>query len=138
LFDSNVNPELSSTLVFKNIEDKYKKINLVEELFLRCFNFEQDKKIFDFEPFDGAFVFTEENSEKYKKINFKKFGINDLVFKYSVNDDHFFNYIPIKKILNNGKNVNLDDLKNHLTECGFELREYSPYIESIPMKHIDM
>lgn len=131
LIDININHDLSSTLIFKDIEDKYNRMNIAEELSLRSFTFEQDKKVFDFESFNGEYIFSEEDEGNYKKIRFKSLRLIDLVFKYTVNDDRFFNYIPLKNILENGLNVNYEDIKNHLIECGFGIKEKLPETEMI-------
>lgn len=71
---------------------------------------------------DEEYIFVKENKFRYKTFNFDKYKLGDLVSKYKINDDSFFNFVPVEgfKIFNNY--IDICELREDLISCGFSLK----------------
>lgn len=83
----------------------------------------------------GKYIFTKENICRYERFNFDKYKLGDLVGKYKINDDRFFNFVPVEgfKIFN--KYIDINELQEDLILCGFSLKSIEE-IESIKFDEV--
>ncbi|KEI07167.1 hypothetical protein Z957_09585 [Clostridium sp. K25] len=105
--------------------------NLVHELSLRGFEFFSSKEnnILPQNSYNKyeEYIFSDNNLDKYKKINFENFQIKNFILRFDVKNDDFFNYIPINgfKVMN--PNVNIEDIKVEFLSKGFKVSKNIGY-----------
>lgn len=114
------------------LEDEKKFILLVQELTLRGFKFHLAKpnNLFhniEFES-DPFIIIVNMNKGLYKKINFDKYKFGNILNKFKINNDLFFNLIPIEGFKVFDPYVNLEEFKKNLVNIGFEVMRTSEYM----------
>ncbi len=103
-------------------KDRIKGSNLIEELALRGYIFNTHK--------NSSFLPSEINSKKiiriknhnkdcYKKINFDILGLGEIIQKFNVNSDLFFDYIPLEGFVVLNRNISIDMVRNEFVNAGF-------------------
>lgn len=95
---------------------------LIEELSLRGYSFISNNKTgflpSNYESKKYVRVSNQE-SDNYKKINFHIIGLGDIISKFHIDSDKFFDYIPIEGFLKLNKNISLDMVENEFKNSGF-------------------
>lgn len=123
--------ELDGRIELDYLREIYKKdplefIKLSQELSFRgcAFKLSSPNNLLENLHFEESreYIFVKENKFRYKTFNFDKYKLGDLVSKYKINDDRFFNFVPVEgfRIFNNY--INIDELKEELILCGFSLK----------------
>ena len=104
--------------------DKMEGAILTDELSLRGFNFysERSNGFFPIECIPKKIIRVKiENKERYKKINFYLLGLGNFITKYKVNNDMFFDYIPIEGFLRINNYIRKEMLENEFINAGFDI-----------------
>lgn len=99
---------------------------LIDELTLRGFEFysENPKSILpNFKVESDEFIYIKENSFNYKNINFKALGLGDFCKIFFIENDLFFNYIPIYAFKYFNSNIDIEFLKRVFLENNFLIFE---------------
>ncbi|AQS09894.1 RNA polymerase sigma factor RpoS [Clostridium saccharobutylicum] len=71
---------------------------------------------------DDNYIFVNDNNYFYKNINFNKYKLGDLVVKYKINDDRFFNFVPIEGFKAFNKEIDLEKLSEEFYTNGFLIK----------------
>ena len=112
--------------------DSLKCSDLIEELSLRGYSFVSNNETGilpnNYESTKYIRVNSLENNN-YKKINFHIIGISDIISKFHIDNDKFFEYIPIEGFLKLNKNVLLDIIENEFKNAGFVLEPIDSCLE---------
>ncbi|ATD31157.1 hypothetical protein BHM04_08125 [Macrococcus sp. IME1552] len=127
-----LNENLVGNLRLIYAEDKQKFYIILKELYIRGIGFKSPyannylKKVdYDFDYYIKAKI----NGENFKNIDFKYYGLSFFESDFKINNDHFFDFIPInslRKFIPNKQKLNL--LKNEFIKNGFEIRNNLPVI----------
>lgn len=68
---------------------------------------------------DDKYILVKENNNYYKKINFNIYKLGDLVAKYKINDDRFFDFVQIEGFKAFNKEIDLKKLTEEFCTNGF-------------------
>lgn len=101
-------------------------LKFIDELVLRGFTFitrtpQSILPRFSIDKNNYRYIYTDKDTEKYKKINFGMFLLGKFTEKFKIDSDLFFNYIPLEGFQYFNSNIDLDLLANHLEKCGFQI-----------------
>lgn len=69
----------------------------------------------------SEYIHTTDNNNKFLKINFSKFELDELIDYFNIKNDYFFNYIPVKSFTLFNENIDLDLLKEEFRLNGFNI-----------------
>ncbi|BFN03525.1 sigma factor-like helix-turn-helix DNA-binding protein [Clostridium tetani] len=138
--------ELDGRIDLDHLREVYKKdplefIKLSQELSFRgcAFKLSSPNNLLQNLHFEegGKYIFVKENKFRYKTFNFDKYKLGDLVSKYKINDDSFFNFVLVEgfKIFNNY--INIGELKEDLILSGFSLKS-AVEIEAIKFDEVEV
>ncbi len=102
--------------------DRIRGSYLIEELALRGYIFKSNNES-TFLPkcFDPKKIIRVNGNmgECYRRINFNIVGLSGIVQKFNINNDLFFDYIPLEGFLILNKNASIDMLENEFKNAGF-------------------
>lgn len=104
-------------------------LDTIDELSLRGFEFYSERSSNLLPSFrynqEEEIIFSKENNNKYRDIDFKILGLGNIVSRFNINSDYFFNYIPISgfKAVTNFPEYNL--IKNEFVKNGFIVQNTS-------------
>lgn len=120
---------------YKN--NKYKTIKIIKELKMRGFEFKEEKEtsflstIFIPEEYN-KFIYTDINTQKYKEINKYIFDFLD----YSlINDDRFFNGIPLVGFKNYNENIEDTLIEKEFLRYGYKVLSLREYLNITKIKN---
>ena len=68
------------------------------------------------------YIYSIYNKDKYLGINFDKLGLGNFISTFKVNEDMFFNYIPIKGFKTLNSNVEMEIIKQEFLKNGFLIK----------------
>lgn len=101
-------------------------LKLIDELVLRGFRFitntpQSILPKFSINTNNYRYIYTDKDTKKYTNINFEMFLIGDIVKKFNIESDLFFNYIPIEAFKYFNSNIDLDLLAFYFKKYGFKI-----------------
>lgn len=103
--------------------DREKGINLIDELALRGFAFKSNIKSgllpTEITCDEEAYIFVKNNGTSFKNISFKRLGIANLLERFNVTDDYFFQYIRLCDFMHLNRNILPITLKSEFMNNGF-------------------
>lgn len=108
------------------VEDERFFRSLRDEIYLRGFKVLVDKSspsLYSYNLFQKSdqIIVVDFLGEEYKKIDFKNILHSNMVLNMNVDNDMFFNYIPLENFKKIYKNVNLSILRREFTKSGFRI-----------------
>lgn len=117
-------------------EDKYRAIKTIKELKLRGFEFKEENEtsflstVFIPEEYN-KFIYTDINNQKYKEINKYIFNFLDYVL---IEDDRFFNGIPIKGFKNYNDSIEESVIEKEFLRYGYKIISLREYLNMMKIK----
>lgn len=141
---------LSLKELFKNIKDGVLEIDYLrsvyrrdineflkisQELSLRgcAFNLENPNNMFtnisNYEDYE--YIHVKDNKNRYKHLKFDSLKVGNIIQKFNIEDDRFFNGISLIGFAIFNKNLDIIMLKEIFKECGFELLTEEKYKHSV-------
>lgn len=128
---SNIYNRTISIEYLKNYNNKEIYNPLIKELSFRGFviNSEKENNILPKIPEikHENFITTEgrEMVEEYKKIPFERLGLWDTLSQFSIQQDSFFDGLPLENFIYINKNVDVDLLKTSFENNGFVIKKHN-------------
>lgn len=116
-------------------QDTVKFYKLVQELVIRGCKFQCKKENsilpnIKFEKNLGILLKLD-NEQRYKTINFNKYGLGDFVQKFNITSDQFFNGIYIEGFEFLNSKIDINKLKVEFALCGFNIVDEETFRNSI-------
>lgn len=117
------------------VHDKVEFYKLVQELVIRGCKFQCEKENsilsnIEFEKNSGILL-KQSKDQRYKSINFEKYGLGDFVRKFNIENDQFFNGIYIEGFEFLNSTIDTDKLKIEFELCGFNVVDEETFKNSI-------
>lgn len=119
--------------IYRKDINKFLKIS--QEISLRgcTFNLQNQNNIFtnisNYEKYE--YIHVEDNKNRYKRLNFDSLQVGNIIQKFNIEDDRFFNGISLIGFTIFNKTLDIIKLKEIFKECGFELLTKEKYKQSI-------
>lgn len=107
----------------QNNQKKFR--NLVDELAFRGFEFASQSNVLPKLSYseDEDFLFVKEDKARYKKIDYSFLGLNNLIERFNITSDLFFNFIPISGFNYLNKSITRANLINQFANLNFNIVE---------------
>ncbi|MFC5465963.1 sigma factor-like helix-turn-helix DNA-binding protein [Lederbergia graminis] len=107
------------------IKDRELFFKIVDELSLRGFQFISKKTnniLPTINPDFSSYISVIENNNMFLDINFQQYGLSGFAQRFMVENDLFFNHIPLKGFQYFNASLNLIELENEFRLAGFEIQ----------------
>lgn len=84
-----------------------------DELLLRGFAIDNESPLFRYDKniIPSHYIYISQDISAFKNINYKLIGLSNLISRFNIQSDFFFNYIPLENFLILNKDINLRLLK---------------------------
>lgn len=106
------------------IKDRTEFIKVVDELTLRGFSFYTEKPnniLPTGQPSYSRYIFVKENQNRFERLDYQSLGLSGFLQRFQVDDDRFFQYVPIEGFKNINRHLDVQSLETQLLNAGFAL-----------------
>lgn len=102
-------------------EDNKHFFNLIDEMKLRgiALLLDPPNEMFPDEVLEEPYLIVKQNGEKFKELNFELLGLHLFVNRFLVQEDEFFNYIPLAGFMKLNSALDIETIKDVFIEKGF-------------------
>lgn len=106
------------------VKDRTEFIKVVDELTLRGFSFYTEKPnniLPSGQPSYARYIYAKDNENKFERLDYQSLGLSGFLQRFQVDDDRFFQYVPIDGFKNINRHLDVQLLESELLKAGFSL-----------------